>query len=131
MASFASLVGYALPKNAAEDSYDMLPALKDNTDKTRPRHVHVNSSNNKFAIRKDDWELIDAKSGNVTAMPEWFAKENNYDNNLPAGGGLYNLKQEIGERKNLIDEHPEIAADLRKILKDIRQSGHSAPRLEK
>jgi arylsulfatase A-like enzyme len=57
------------------------------------------------AVRNGDWKYH---------KQEVFAvKETKRKNNGPT---LYNLKEDIGERKNLIDLYPEIAERLRKSL---------------
>jgi hypothetical protein len=45
-------------------------------------------------------------------------------------GGLYNLNEDIGQRKNYIEKYPQKAAELRKLLEDNRNKGHSAPRFQ-
>jgi len=42
---------------------------------------------------------------------------------------LYNLKDDIGLRKNLAAENPEKVAAMQGVLKKLREQGHSAPRL--
>jgi hypothetical protein len=39
------------------------------------------------------------------------------------------MKNDEGQRTNVISEHPEKAAQLKALLKHIREQGHSAPRL--
>jgi arylsulfatase A len=72
--------------------------------------------------------LIDAKSGQVTKAPEWFDRENGYEKN-PHDAALYNIREDIAERKNLVAEHSGKAAELRALLQRIREQGYSAPRL--
>ena len=130
MATFASVLGCQLPDNAAEDSFNLLPVWTDNSDKTTARSSHIhNTFANQFAIRRDNWVLIDADTGSMTPMPQWFIEANNYDIDMP-DGSLYNLQEDVGQRTNRINEFPEKAAELRKLLKGIRDKGHSAPRLE-
>ena len=130
MATFAQLIGYELPADAAEDSFNQLSVWKDNADKTIIRHSHVhNTSKDKYAIRKDNWVLVDYKTGSMSKMPDWFIKENKYDVEMP-NGGLYDLNEDIGQRKNYIEKYSEKTAELRKLLENIRSKGHSAPRLE-
>jgi arylsulfatase A len=43
---------------------------------------------------------------------------------------LYDLAKDPGQRKNLAAEQPEAVAELRALLKKIRDQGYSAPRLE-
>jgi len=131
MATFAGIVGYDLPADAAEDSFDQLSVWKDNADKTIVRHSHVhNTFKDKYALRKDNWVLIDYRTGSMSKIPDWFIKENKYDVEMP-NGGLYDLNEDIGQRKNYIEKYPEKATELRKLLEDIRSKGHSAPRLDK
>jgi hypothetical protein len=40
---------------------------------------------------------------------------------------LYNLKTDPGERNNLIIKHPEIAAELKKLLEASKVTGRSRP----
>ena len=130
MATFASIVGYNLPDDAAEDSFDLLKLWQDNSDSTKVRQFHVhNTYKNQYAVRKDNWVLVDHKTGSMTKVPKWFNEANNYDVNMP-NGGLYNLHEDIGQRENRIDQYPEKVVELRKMLQEIRDRGHSAPRLE-
>lgn len=131
MATVASIVGYELPDNAAEDSHDLLPLLRGESGVTNVRDVHIhNTRANHYAIRQGDWVLIDAKSGGVSKVPKWFDEANGYEAN-PHKEALYNLRQDIAERKNLIVERPKKAAELQTLLQQIHQQGYSAPRLKK
>ena len=49
------------------------------------------------------------------------------DNKLPVE--LYNLKDDIGQKHNLAEEHPDKVTELQALLAKIRKQGHSAPRL--
>ena len=64
MATTAAIVGYDLPPNSAEDSYNILPALRAEKmgQPIREATVH-HSASGKFAIRQGDWVYIDAPSG--------------------------------------------------------------------
>ena len=131
MATIASIIGFELPDNAAEDSHDLLLLLRGESDVKNIREAHVhNTRANHYAIRQGDWVLIDAKSGHVTKVPEWFDEANGYQKN-PYQAALYNLREDIAERKNLIMKYPEKAAELRTLLQQIREQGFSAPRLTK
>lgn len=130
VATFADLVGYELPENSAEDSHDFLPYLKGEA-KAGPRTSIVhNTKANHYAIREGDWLLVDAENGYLRKAP----KEWNEKHNVPADDGqaveLYNLKDDIGQRKNLAAEHPDKVAAMQGLLKKLREQGHSAPRLD-
>ncbi|MCU0713693.1 MAG: arylsulfatase [Pirellula sp.] len=82
MATVAAILGHDLPDSAAEDSVNMLPALLGEERNTPIREATVHhSARGKFAIRKGDWVLIDAPSGDDNGgngEPEWLKKERGY-----------------------------------------------------
>lgn len=130
MATFASIVGFELPDDAAEDSHDMLPHLRGEADSIRRTHVH-NTNANQYAIRHGDWLLIDARTGyNSKGFAEW-EKRRGYPADDDAPVELYDLAKDPGQRKNLAADHPAVVAELQTLLKEIREQGHSAPRLAK
>ena len=134
MATFADLVGYDLPDDAAEDSFNQLATWKDNTDQTtvRTSMVHNTREGDHYAVRQGDWVLIDHKTGLGTRKgskeaPEWIRERYGDAAELPRGG-LYNLKKDLGQLDNQIDAFPEKAAELRVLLKNIREGNRTAPR---
>jgi arylsulfatase A len=130
MATFAHYLSYDLPEKSAEDSHDFFPYLKGES-KASPRTTMVHNTSKDYAIRDGDWVLIDAKTG-AARQPsaEWLRKHE-----VPAytgqPAGLYNLREDIGQRSNLAEKHPEKVRELRVLLKKIRDQGYSAPRLAK
>lgn len=121
LATFADLTSTPLPEDQAHNSQSILPLLL-NGKSPAPRHMLVmQSSGRKFAIRKGDWKLILAKgSGGFTdGYDPSFAKGNDSE------GRLYNLKTDIGEKRNLYEDNPEKVAELRKeldgLLIDVKQ----------
>jgi arylsulfatase A len=129
MATIASYLGFDLPEKSAEDSHDFLPYLKGTTaNPPRTTMVH-NTSKDHYAIRDGDWLLVDAKTGAARQAPAaWMTKHE-----VPAYGnqkaGLYNLREDLGQRHNLAEKHPDKVTELQALLKKIRDQGHSAPRL--
>lgn len=129
MATIAAVVGFDLPDTAAEDSHDLLPLLRNRKGAGNIRKFHVhNTKANHYAVRQGDWVLINAKSGRVSKVPEWFDEENGYKKNQ-IDVALYNLREDIGERNNLAAKNPEKVAELKALLESIRRRGCSAPRL--
>ena len=130
MATLAGLVNFDLPSNAAEDSFDFQPWLKDKI-KTPPRSTMIHNTNAKdYAIRDGDWLLVDAKSGYTSKQPSaaWNKKHHQGpDDNQTVE--LYNLKDDIAQKQNVAAENPGKVADLQALMKRIRDQGHSAPRL--
>ena len=130
MATIASIVGYELPADQAEDSHDLQPLITGVTKKS-PRSAHVhNTRDREYAIRSGDWTLIDTKNGYVSGRNvEWETKYG-YTLDDSEAGQLFHIKNDDGQRKNVINEHAEKALQLKALLKHIREQGHSAPRLE-
>ena len=130
MATFASIVGCELPADQAEDSHDLQPLITGATKKS-PRSAHVhNTRDREYAIRSGDWTLIDTKNGYVSGRnTEWEAKYG-YTLDDSEAGQLFHIKNDDGQRTNVINEHPEKALQLKALLKHIREQGHSAPRLK-
>ena len=64
-----------------------------------------------IAIRKSDWKLVKAPGAGAEFTERAAAAST-------AGAHLYNLAQDIGEQKNLVDQEPakvkELAADWEK-----------------
>ncbi len=92
----------------------------------------LHGCNGTFAIRQGDWVLIDAPSGdnngskNHPGEPEWFKQERGYTKNeFP--GELYNLRDDLPERRNLYGEKPEVVRRLKALLEKYKAAGRSTP----
>lgn len=118
MATCADLLGVALPEDAGEDSVSLLPLLR-GEEGPRREHVIHHSSRGVFAVRQDEWVYIDGCGGDVPE-PDWWKSERNYvDSECPAE--LYNLTEDISERRNLYREHPELVTKLKTIIETQKQ----------
>jgi arylsulfatase A len=124
MATCAGLLGVELPKDAAEDSVNMLPLLQGDTQTVVRRSAVHHSCSGRFAIRKDDWVFIDAPSGDDNKEPDWFKKERGYTSH-DHPGELFNLREDIAERKNLYAERPEVVQDMARLLADVKRGAHA------
>jgi arylsulfatase A-like enzyme len=125
MATASAIVGARLPASAGEDSYNILPALvgERRAKPIREATVH-HSGSGRFAIRQGQWVFIDASSGDENKEPDWLKKERGYQpHNFP--GELYDLSQDLGERRNLYGEHPEIVQRLKTLLEKYKAEGRS------
>ena len=129
MGTFADALGVALPDDAAEDSHSMLAHLKGKTKTVRTQHVH-NTETNAYAMRQGDWVLVNTKTGYHSGRNTTWEAKHSYQNDNKAPQ-LYNLREDIGQRKNIAEKHPEIVERLTALLTEIRERGHSAPRLAK
>ncbi|WP_146513989.1 sulfatase family protein [Rubripirellula amarantea] len=128
MATFADALDFELPHDAAEDSHSLIPLLKDEQASVRQTHVH-NTRKNQYAIRHGDWLLVDAKNGYLSGRNQQWEQRHGYGEDDEGTVELYDLKSDIGQRFNLADQHPEKVTELQRLLTQIREQGHSAPRL--
>nr|WP_246112469.1 arylsulfatase [Allorhodopirellula solitaria] len=119
LATFAELLETEVPEGA-EDSHSMLPLLRGESDRVRDAHVH-NTKVGQYAVRQGDWVLIDAENGYVSGRSRPWEEKHGYsaDNDSPAE--LYNLRQDIGQRKNVASKHPDRVESMRSLLEDIRR----------
>lgn len=130
IATFAGYLDFELPENSAEDSHDFWPYLKGSGKESRGTLVH-NTFKDRYAIRDGDWVLIDHPTGTDRQAPKaWMEKHQ-----VPPYSGLkvalYNLKDDLGQRHNLAEKHPEKVAEMQKLLRSIRAGSHTSPRLRK
>jgi len=127
MATLAEVVGFELPNEAAEDSYNLVPLLRGDSEAVDIREATVqNTFEDRYAIRKGDWVLIDSKSGEHSKVPDWFNEQFGYsENQFP--GELYNLKDDISQKNNLYGENPGKVAELKALLEKYKKDGRSVP----
>lgn len=131
MSMCASLVGAELPRDAAEDSFDILPVLTGAQGEEQPIREHTlhQTITLALAIRQGPWKYLDhtgAGNGNYENAPglkKYILPEKAPD----APGQLYNLDTDPGETNNLYFEHPGIVEELRTRLHAYRDSGRSRP----
>jgi arylsulfatase A-like enzyme len=120
--TIAGLVGFALPENAAEDSFDFRHVLEGKKRKAgTPGRDHLihHSGSGLFAVRQGEWKLIFGKgSGGFSRYkPPADAPK----------GQLYNLKADPGERNNLYREQPEVVSRLTALLDQAQQLNRTYP----
>jgi len=129
-ATIASIIGYTLPDKAARDSFDMLPAMlgvQDAATSIRP-HLLTQSFRGEFQIRKGDWKYLDHKGSGGNrydrgVMLKYAIPETEPD----APGQLYNLADDPKETTNLYEKESEKREELKALLKQLKESGRSAP----
>jgi len=130
MATCAATVGAKLPNDAAEDSFNILPALLGEPDDKPVRTYTLHQTNRlALAIRRGQWKYLDHKgSGGNRYKGNPRLEQYIIEDTAPdAPGQLYNLETDPGETKNLYFEHPEIVKELKSKLEEFKQSGRSAP----
>lgn len=122
MATSAALLNVTLPKNAAEDSLNILPALLQKNQQPIRHTIVDHSLDGMFTIREGDWKLeLGLGSGGFTAPKRVD----------PAPGGpagqLYNLATDPREENNVYLKHPDVVARLTKLLETYQQQGYTRP----
>ncbi len=126
MATLAGIVGFRLPADAAEDSFDLLRHWRGETGAVRPHLVH-NTFADTWAVRRGDWLYLDARDGAHTRVPEWYLPTQETSAN-PHPHALYDLARDPSQQNNVCAEHPEVVADMRSLLLRLREQDRSAPR---
>jgi len=116
-ATVSNLLGEKIPQNSGEDSVSFLPALYGKKIVSTRKGVIHHSISGHFAYRQGPWKLLLAKaSGGWTSPNERQAPASS------APGQLYNMSTDLGEKKNLYKEKPEMVASLLALLeKDIKR----------
>ncbi|MFW6059812.1 MAG: sulfatase family protein [Phycisphaeraceae bacterium] len=124
MATCADILDTTLPSGAGEDSVSMLPLLRGEVDRPTREEVVHHSMSGKFAIRRDNWVLIDAPSGGDNPEPDWWRQRRGYEpHDQPAE--LFDLTEDLAERHNRYSEQPELVRELAARLERIK-SAHGA-----
>jgi arylsulfatase A-like enzyme len=116
-ATCAALTGQTLPDDAAEDSFNMLPALLGEAEGPIRESVVVKSRARLMGVRRGKWKYIDGQGGGRGRPRRQFEH--------PVQ--LYDLSVDPHEDNNLYGEHPGKAAELKNLMQDIRQAGRTRP----
>jgi arylsulfatase A-like enzyme len=130
MATLAALLETRLPDNAGEDSVNLLPVLLGKQGPAPIREATVfQSASGKFVLRKGDWVLIDARTGDDNAKrgePAWFKQLRGYTPH-DRTGELYDLRHDLSQRHNVYTERPEVVRALKELLEQYKRDGRSTP----
>ncbi len=123
MATLAAAAGCELDANSAEDSFDQSPVWRGERDAVRTQLVH-NTYADKWAVRRGQWLLLSPADGSHNRTPQW-ARER-YAN--PSGDVfLCDLEQDLAQRTDVSASHPEVVAELERLLREVRESSRTAP----
>ena len=122
-ATLAGVLDYPLPRNVAEDSWDILPALRGIHPGRPVRGAVVHHSfDGMFCIRKGRWKLILGRGSGGFSRPRRVKPRPGEPQ-----GQLYDMKADVRERRNLWSLRPEIVEELSALLKKWRRRGFSRP----
>jgi arylsulfatase A-like enzyme len=147
MATIAALLRVDLPDDAGVDSYDLLRLLLGEKTERPIREATVHHSRSgRFAIRRGEWVLILAPSGDdnarqdaergrhrqpgdgehALAEPRWLKEQRGYvAHDQP--GELFDLRRDPQQRNNRYAERPEIVAELTALFERYVREGRSTP----
>ena len=135
LATVAAVVGEELPDEAAEDSFNMLPAWMDTaSEPIRPYLLQQAFGGRKtLSLRRGSWKYVDhigsggnRYENNPDLKPYWIPES------LPnATGQLYHLESDPGETQNLMEAKPEVAKELKELLEQSVRDGSSRPKKTK
>ena len=130
MATCAGIVEAQLPNDAAEDSFDILPALhgQQHSKEAVRRHTLHQTIKLELAIRRGKWKYLDHQGSGGNDYESNILKPYALVESEPhAPGQLYDLETDPGETTNLYSIHPEVVEELEGQLDTFRSSGRSAP----
>jgi len=119
---FSHIAGAELPKDRTLDGKNIYSILTGKEEKSPHSYFHYYNGLNLQAVRNERWKLHFPRT--VEDQPYWAKK----------GGGnkkkifitlkepmLYDLQSDVGEKRNLLKDYPEIATELMKEAERIRK----------
>jgi arylsulfatase A-like enzyme len=134
MATFSEVWKAPLPERAGPDSVSFLPVLTGSAESTRDTLIYQGHKG-LLALREDEWVLIPAQGSDGLTLHWATQKLMSYEelgfvnsDYTPAGklkpgappGQLYNLAEDLGQRHNLYNKHPERVARMKARLEEIK-----------
>lgn len=113
LASMSQLLGQSVPQEAM-DSEPIAQALLGKQEKGRTYLVEHAGT---LALVKDHWKYIAPSNGRTYSA----LTDTEFGNNPQPQ--LYNLKDDIGEKVNLAEQHPQIVKELQHLLEQEKSKG--------
>jgi arylsulfatase A-like enzyme len=110
-ATVADILGVEVEIDSGEDSISLLPSFYGNQIDASHRQALIHHSiNGMFAIRSGKWKLCCCPGSGGWSFPKDDEATNANDLQL------YDMTADPSEKRNIIDQHPEVVAKLEKIL---------------
>lgn len=127
MQTFADILGYRLPSEAAADSYSLTPVLLAERYEKPLREAMVYNFKEHYALRQGDWVLINGHTGSVSKAPQSYLDRGGYVEYQPGDADylLYNVVEDQLQHNNLADKYPERVEQMKNTLKRYMESGRS------
>ncbi|MFT3747913.1 MAG: arylsulfatase [Agriterribacter sp.] len=113
LSCFAALTGQQLTAGEAGDSFNALDVLLGRSDKNRK---YVIEHANTLSVIKGKWKYIEPNDG-----PAINKQVNIELGNLPKAQ-LYDLSEDIGEKNNLAEKHPQVVKKLSALLQRVKDN---------
>ncbi len=115
-ATVAAVVGFPLSEDMAEDSHNLLPLWRSGKTSDNPRRSIVHSaSKNQFALRRGPWIYYDCPDGERKVPPKGWNQENGFEES-DQPFALYNLDEDIGQRRNRYRDKIDLAKGMQEEL---------------
>jgi len=106
-----------LPKDAGEDSFNLLSALRGRETDASPRGPLVHhSGGNSLSTRKGAWKIILRRLRNQQGEPVGETQ-----------GFLYNLEVDPRETTDRWNDQPEVVEELSRLLETYQSASRTAP----
>ena len=116
MPTLARLAGTTEPQDRIIDGRDLMPLITGRTYTSPHEAYYFYKHTILYAVRSGHWKLVlprPARPKNIN----WYGRLQEEVKELT----LYNLKDDIGETRNVAAEHPEIVAKLMKLIEQGRK----------
>jgi len=130
MATVAAITGAELPRDAAEDSFNLLPALEGKaTAPIRPYLLtQAFSGARTLSIRRGQWKYVAHRGSGGNNYDKGEMKPYSLPETVPeAPGQLYDLANDPGEKTNLYSKKPGIVKEMQALLEESKRTGRSRP----
>lgn len=144
LGTMAALTGYELAENDAPDSYNMIPALVENSTKPIRNHLVVSPFKSKnLVLRVGDWVYMGAKGGggwnggkpgdHILGGPAALHFAGEFNSDIEGGKlkpsipeeQLYNLKSDISQSTNVLEQETQRANMMKEMLRVIKQTNYT------
>lgn len=130
MSTVAEIIGYKLSNEVAVDSYNIIPVITGKSYKSPLREATIQNTNkNMYAVRKGNFVLVNAYTGQHSGAPAWYHQKSGYPKpDKKVKFQLFDLSSDVGQKKDISSEKPEMVKEMQAILERYRNSGRSIPK---
>lgn len=109
LASFSELIDQRIPNNQAKDSENLLSAFLGQSQKGRDVLIKQGGA---MTVTKGNWKYISPQAGAAVA------KLTNIETGNSTEEQLYNLREDLGEQKNVAEKYPDKVMEMKSALSD-------------